>query len=147
MPMAEVDPRVALASERTLLAWMRTALALIGFGFVVARFGLFLRELAMMGHTVASPPPSSQLVESELADSPAVEALSGGTSGSLWIGVGLILIGAAVAVLAASQHVRFIHGLLKDEPYRPKRLSLGVLLALGLTVIGGLMAGYLLLSV
>ncbi len=65
----------------------------------------------------------------------------------MWIGVSLILIGAAVTVLAASQHVRFINGLLNDEPYRPKRLSLGVLLALGLTVIGGLMAGYLLLRV
>jgi len=34
-----------LAAERTFLAWVRTALALMGFGFVVARFGLFLREL------------------------------------------------------------------------------------------------------
>ena len=31
-----------LAAERTLLAWIRTGLALMGFGFVVARFGLFL---------------------------------------------------------------------------------------------------------
>jgi len=36
------DPRVRLAGERTLLAWIRTGLALMGFGFVVARFGLFL---------------------------------------------------------------------------------------------------------
>jgi putative membrane protein len=32
-----------LAAERTLLAWIRTGLALMGFGFVVARFGLFLQ--------------------------------------------------------------------------------------------------------
>jgi putative membrane protein len=31
-----------LAAERTFLAWIRTGLALMGFGFVVARFGLFL---------------------------------------------------------------------------------------------------------
>jgi putative membrane protein len=34
-----------LAEERTFLAWIRTSLALIGFGFVVARFGLFLAEI------------------------------------------------------------------------------------------------------
>jgi putative membrane protein len=37
---------VYFAAERTLLAWVRTGLALMGFGFVVSRFGLFLRELA-----------------------------------------------------------------------------------------------------
>jgi hypothetical protein len=39
------DPQVRMASERTLLAWVRTGLGLMGFGFVVAKFGLFLREL------------------------------------------------------------------------------------------------------
>ena len=33
-----------------LLAWIRTGLALMGFGFVVARFGLFLRQLQAMQH-------------------------------------------------------------------------------------------------
>lgn len=37
--------REHLANERTLLAWIRTAIALIGLGFVVARFGLFLRTI------------------------------------------------------------------------------------------------------
>ncbi|HAB15828.1 MAG TPA: hypothetical protein DCE44_05190, partial [Verrucomicrobiales bacterium] len=37
------DPRVFFAAERTLLAWIRTGLTIMGFGFVVARFGLFLR--------------------------------------------------------------------------------------------------------
>jgi uncharacterized membrane protein YidH (DUF202 family) len=36
-----------LANERTFLAWLRTCVALIGLGFVVSRFGLFLRELGI----------------------------------------------------------------------------------------------------
>lgn len=41
----ERDPRVYFAAEPTFLAWIRTGLALMGVGFAVARFGLFLRGL------------------------------------------------------------------------------------------------------
>ena len=48
--MQEVRPTDALANERTLLAYLRTALAFIGFGFVIARFAVFLREAAIVAH-------------------------------------------------------------------------------------------------
>ena len=48
------DPRVRFAIERTLLAWVRTGLALMGFGFVVARFGLF-NSLSQTLLKIASP--------------------------------------------------------------------------------------------
>jgi putative membrane protein len=38
--------RLHLASERTFLAWIRTGVSLMGFGFAIARFGLFLRQIA-----------------------------------------------------------------------------------------------------
>jgi putative membrane protein len=47
-----------LANERTFLAWVRTALGLVGIGFVLARMGLFLRQLAMIGG--ATPGPSAR---------------------------------------------------------------------------------------
>ena len=73
------DPRVLFAAERTLLAWQRSAIALMGFGFVVERFGLFLQ---MMAH-----------------QSPA-----GTERGfSLSIGVMLLLLAAAVALISARQ--------------------------------------------
>lgn len=40
------DPRVLFAAERTLMAWQRSSIALMGFGFVVERYGLFLHLLA-----------------------------------------------------------------------------------------------------
>jgi uncharacterized membrane protein YidH (DUF202 family) len=44
--MREALPTDYLANERTFLAWIRTAVTIMAFGFVVARFGLLLRELA-----------------------------------------------------------------------------------------------------
>jgi len=51
--------REHLANERTLLAWVRTAVALMGLGFVVARFGLFLRQLAVERAALAVRGPAA----------------------------------------------------------------------------------------
>lgn len=42
---SRIDVRQQLAADQTLLAWIRTAIALAALGFVVARFNLFLREV------------------------------------------------------------------------------------------------------
>jgi putative membrane protein len=39
------DIRDHLANERTFLAWIRTSIALVALGFVVAKFGILLREI------------------------------------------------------------------------------------------------------
>src|SRR3979409_110908 len=49
--------REHLANERTLFAWIRTAIALIGLGFVVARFGLFLRAITIEQGRMAGGDP------------------------------------------------------------------------------------------
>jgi len=74
-----------LALERTFLAWVRTGLALMGFGFVVARFGLFLRELQMFP-----------------------QGGSASSTGSVWFGTALILLGVVVNVLAAVRHRQLV---------------------------------------
>jgi putative membrane protein len=75
------DPRVLFAAERTLLAWQRSAIALMGFGFVVERFGLFLE---MVMH---QPQASAQ-------------------RSSLACGVLLLILGAAVALISARQFLQ-----------------------------------------
>lgn len=45
-----IDPRIYMAAERTFLAWIRTAIGLIAFGFVVEKFGFFLKQINIMFH-------------------------------------------------------------------------------------------------
>ncbi|MDP9149804.1 MAG: DUF202 domain-containing protein, partial [Myxococcota bacterium] len=48
--------RLHQANERTMLGWIRTGLALMAFGFAIARFGVFLREVASVGRIPAAAP-------------------------------------------------------------------------------------------
>jgi putative membrane protein len=57
-PPESTKAREHLANERTLLAWVRTAIALMGLGFVVARFGLFLREISGVGGAAVGSEPA-----------------------------------------------------------------------------------------
>jgi inner membrane protein YidH len=87
------DPRVFFAAERTLLAWQRTAVALIGLGFVIERFGLYIRNIEGVdpGHAHVGP--------------------------SLFFGVAFLLLGAAIAVVSGVEFTRFVHSL--SPPERP----------------------------
>lgn len=119
------DPRVRLAAERTLLAWIRTGLALMGFGFVVARFGLFLREIAAAGQVAAAQQRS--------------------TGWSLWIGTGLIALGVAVSLLASFEYSRFLRLSKRGQSYTPRTATLAVVVAVILALLGIVMAIYLVL--
>lgn len=112
-----------MAAERTLLAWVRTSLAMMGFGFVVARFGLFLRELATARGATLRP----------------------GSGLSLWIGGALVILGVVVNVMAAIQHTRIIKGLERGEPYRVSCWSFGVIVTLIMASIGFVLTAYLFL--
>ena len=110
-----------LAAERNFLAWIRTGLALMGFGFVVARFGLFLHMLQ--------------------GAAPVLQGESFGLS--FWIGTTLIAVGVFVNIWSIRNHLRLVddlnHG---GSAYRnPSRLAVGV--AIMLALIGAAMAAYL----
>jgi putative membrane protein len=116
-----LDPRVYFAAQRTLLAWVRTGLALMGFGFVVARFGLFLRELATISKVL--PHEHSRL--------------------SLWVGTTLVVFGVAINVGAAINHWYVIRRLERGETLRFHLWSLEMIVAFLLALIGLLIAIYL----
>ena len=47
-------PADHLANERTFLAWIRTSIALMGFGFVIVKFALFIKQISLVLGSKAS---------------------------------------------------------------------------------------------
>jgi putative membrane protein len=111
-----------LAVERTFLAWIRTGLALMGFGFVVARFGLFLQTLQATEPTHPVP----------------VHGISP------WFGTALIFAGVIVNLVAAWQHLQMIGALNRGDVSPRSRPMLAVTVAIFLALVGLAMAIYLL---
>lgn len=114
------DPRVFFAAERTLLAWVRTGLTVIGIGFVVARFGLFLRIVSRDG-AAADPTHSSTL-----------------------LGVSFVLLGSVGIAMGVIQFARFVRTLRPEDKPTDYRLGWSIGFAGLLAVTGLLLAAYLL---
>jgi putative membrane protein len=113
--MPKIDrQREHQANERTFLAWLRTSIALIGFGFAIARFGLFLQQLDLAftqqqskGHSIFN---------------------------SQSLGIALVILGIVTIALAAWQYNRVFWQIERGN-YRPNRLLVwimtGVVVSLG----------------
>ena len=94
---------------------------MMGFGFVVAKFGLFLRELAQIDGATIRP----------------------GTGFSLWIGGSLVVLGVVINVVAATSHVLNMRRYLQGTPYPVSVSTFGVAVTLALALIGLVLTAYL----
>ncbi len=112
------DPRVLFAAERTLLSWNRTAVALITLGFVIERFGLFLKIL-------------------HLSD------IAGQRQLSFFIGLALIAFAALMSLFSVIQFRRFVKHLSDDEIPEGYMLWCGTATNMVVAVLGVLLIVYL----
>lgn len=100
------DPRVLFAAERTLLAWNRTSVSLMAFGFVVERFGLFLE---MIGRD------ELKVLQRHV---------------SFYIGLSFILVAALISLYSTWQHTRILRSV------RPAEIPPGYNLYIGMLTNG-----------
>jgi putative membrane protein len=114
--------RDRLANERTFLAWLRTAIAITGLGFVVARFDIFLQQVAELSLRPAA--------EAEVA---AVQNAQ--TTASL--GIVLVLAGPTLVCLAAVRFWQTETALLRDRPQSRNAARALVLAITGMAVVAG----------
>ena len=117
------DPRVFFAAERTLLAWVRTGLTVMAFGFVVAKFGLFLRLFAVQFGSQPSSVPTRDL--------------------SNIVGIVMVLLGVGCMILGAIQHKSYISTLPPADVPRTHSAVFPISLALILAALGLVLAIYL----
>ncbi|PRY52614.1 putative membrane protein [Arcticibacter pallidicorallinus] len=121
---AKIIPNDHLANERTFLAWIRTGIAIMGFGFVVVKFSLFIRQLSIaLNEEVILPEKGYSSV----------------------IGILLVALGA-VSVLLAYLRYRNIERKLLSQTYYPS-FKLSMILTIAMLIIAVLLIIYLLPSI
>jgi putative membrane protein len=111
-----------LANERTFLAWVRTGLATITFGFVVERFSLLLRELGLKSTLI----PIFSVHFSSV------------------IGIGLTLLGVAIMIVALANFLQN-RRTIDEERFHPHS-KFAILLTILASLVGVLLAIYLLFT-
>jgi uncharacterized membrane protein YidH (DUF202 family) len=112
--------RVHMANERTFLAWVRTGIAIMAFGFVLERFAIFTRQFSFIVGNEAAAFPRGY---------------------STAFGIALVTLGALMGVLAFIRYKK-MEKQIDEDTYRPS-LILDVLLAISIIAIGIFLVIYL----
>ncbi len=119
-----LKPNDHLANERTYLAWVRTGIGIMAFGFVVVKFSLFVKQIGFVLQTKVAAPSQGY---------------------SSIIGIILVALGTLAILFAFLQYHR-TESQLKTGTYKPTTL-LTTLLTGVILLISILLIAYLLQSV
>jgi putative membrane protein len=98
--------RLHQANERTMLAWIRTGIALMAFGFAIARFGVFLRQVASLGQLGGHPQQGL---------------------GSAWVGAMLVALGMLANLVATLRYGQIRRAIDRGEVGAPNAVAVYVL--------------------
>lgn len=128
--------RVHFANERTYLAWIRTSIGIMAFGFVVEKFGLFVRQVSF----ILSKP---QLSGAKPFFGPEPLPPPPGYSSAL--GIFLVAMGAVMALLSFIRYKK-VEKQIDEDTYRPSAI-LDLLLAISVLVVGIFLMIYLIHSI
>jgi len=116
------NPSDHLANERTFLAWIRTSIAIMGFGFVVVKFALFIKQISLVLNTTK-------------------QTILPGKGYSTQIGILLVAIGAFMSFYSYVRY-RITEKQLINRAYQPSFLP-SLLLTLAILIVGVLLVIYL----
>lgn len=119
------DCRDHMANERTFLAWVRTGIGIMAFGFVVEKFALFIKKLSYF-----------------LEKKPATEAISTSLGYSSIFGIVLVAMGALMGLLAFFRYKK-VEREIAENTYRPS-IILDILVTMVILSIGIFLVFYML---
>jgi uncharacterized membrane protein YidH (DUF202 family) len=128
-PKKSPQRRVHLANERTFLAWIRTSIAIMAFGFVVERFSLFFKEISTILQKSQSP-------VSSISDTHGYASI-----------FGIILVGLGILIdILAFFRYQNTHKQIEADSYRPS-IKLDFLVITLILAIGIFLLVYLILNI
>ncbi len=123
--------RVHMANERTFLAWIRTSIGIMAFGFVVEKFAIFIRQASLYFGKLGY-------------DRTPAEQTQTGPGYSSILGIFLIGLGALMGVLAFIRYKK-VENQIDRETYHLS-LLLDILITIAISVIGIFLIIYLIHS-